>query len=174
MIFLMMTILFIGRFQPFHQGHLHILAKQVASNKRFLIGIGSSQYQHTLQNPFSYDERKEMIQQSLNAIDLNCYQIEPIPDIHDPPQWVEHVEKTVPGFDTVLTNNPFTASLFETKGYSVSQTTLFNRKKLNGTYIRQCIINNKPWKHLVPSAVFEYIQKINGCSRLQALAAAED
>ncbi|MFO8077713.1 MAG: nicotinamide-nucleotide adenylyltransferase [Thermoplasmatota archaeon] len=170
----MMTILFIGRFQPFHQGHLQLLEKQAASNKRFLIGIGSSQYQYTLQNPFSYAERKEMIQQSLNAIDLTSYQIEPITDIHDPPNWVEHVEKTVPDFDTVLTNNPFTASLFETKGYSVSQTTLFNREKLNGTYIRQCIINNKPWEHLVPPSVFEYIQKINGCSRLQALAAAED
>lgn len=166
----MLTILFIGRFQPFHKGHLQTLIKQTSSDKQFLIGIGSSQYHHTLKNPFSYLERREMIQQSLNDTDSISYQIQSIPDIHNPPRWVEHIEKTVVDFDTVLTNNSFTASLFETKGYTVQKTPLVKRDKLNGTYIRQCMINNKAWKHLVPPAVFKYIQEIDGCSRLQQLA----
>jgi len=166
----MKNVLFIGRFQPFHQGHLQILKKQSSPGTTFLIGIGSSQYHHTLKNPFTYAERKEMIQQTLDSIDSIAYQILSIPDIHDPPHWVEHVEKTVPDFKAVLTNNPFTKSLFEAKGYPIYHTPIYKRKTLNGTYIRQCIINNKSWADLVPPAVFDYIQQIDGCTRLQQLA----
>lgn len=51
----------IGRFQPFHNGHLALIneAKKVA--KRTLILIGSSHIARNIKNPFTYMERVEMI-----------------------------------------------------------------------------------------------------------------
>jgi len=57
-----MKALFIGRFQPFHKGHLLFLKSIYTQYDKIIIGIGSSQYSNSLDNPFSYDERKMMIE----------------------------------------------------------------------------------------------------------------
>ena len=52
-----MKALYIGRFQPFHKGHLKILQKLAKKYDEIIIGIGSSQYSNTLENPFTSEER---------------------------------------------------------------------------------------------------------------------
>ena len=63
-----MKALFIGRFQPFHLGHLLLLQRLSKQYDEFIIGIGSSQYQNTYDNPFSEEERRQMIIQSLDNV----------------------------------------------------------------------------------------------------------
>lgn len=165
-----MNLLFIGRFQPFHHGHLKILSS-VHTDEIFLsIGIGSSQYHHSLQNPFSYEERKEMIQDTLNDQDITAYQIYPIPDIHDPPHWVDHVKTIITDFDVIVANSQTTIKLFREHGYQIKQTPSFDRSKLSGRHIRACIIEGKPWKDLVPKPVYTYIKAIDGENRIQSIA----
>jgi nicotinamide-nucleotide adenylyltransferase len=135
-----------------------------------IIGIGSSQYSNTLENPFSYSERKEMITRVLTAASISSFQIEPIPDIHDPPNWVDHVTKHISDFNMVYTNNPFTNDLFKQKGFIVKQTSIHKRESLSGNHIRKCIIQGKPLKDLVPREVVEYLIEIDGIQRLQKLA----
>jgi len=60
-----MTSLLIGRFQPFHKGHLQLIQDVCAEYGEVIIGMGSSQYGNTLENPFTSDERKLMIRESL-------------------------------------------------------------------------------------------------------------
>ena len=100
-----MNALFIGRFQPFHHGHLYVITSIMKEHNSIVIGIGSSQYSNTLENPFSYSERKEMITRVLTAASISSFQIESIPDIHDPPNWVDHVTKLVSDFNIIYTNN---------------------------------------------------------------------
>lgn len=59
--------LFIGRFQPgLHFGELDAIAQAMEKGvKHFLIGVGSSNKEFTSDNPFTYDERKIMIEASL-------------------------------------------------------------------------------------------------------------
>ncbi|MBP7820288.1 MAG: adenylyltransferase/cytidyltransferase family protein, partial [Candidatus Methanofastidiosum sp.] len=52
-----MRALYIGRFQPFHLGHLHVVKLILNSSKEIIIAIGSSQVSHTIQNPFTAGER---------------------------------------------------------------------------------------------------------------------
>ena len=100
-----MNALFIGRFQPFHKGHLKVLQDILKKYDEIIIGIGSSQYSHVIDNPFSEEERKKMIKETFKMVDIKNYEIIAIPDIHDPPNWVSHVLSIAKDFDVVISND---------------------------------------------------------------------
>ena len=50
-----MKILYIGRFQPFHNGHLQLIKSIENKFDQIIIGIGSSQYSHDKNNPFTVE-----------------------------------------------------------------------------------------------------------------------
>ncbi len=52
-----LTALLIGRFQPFHNGHLEVVKTISKKCDRMIIGIGSAQLSHTFENPFTAGER---------------------------------------------------------------------------------------------------------------------
>jgi len=162
-----MKALFIGRFQPFHNGHLKVIQEGITDFSFLYIGVGSSQYEHTLENPFSYTERKTMIEVALNEQQRSQIQIIPIPDIHDPPRWVQHVRTIIDDFDIVISNNSFTAQLFKEQGYRIKQTVLFNRNILSGKEIRKRMILDLPWQTLVPEPVTAYLSSIEAVYRLK-------
>ncbi len=165
-----MKALFIGRFQPFHTGHLFVIQRLSTQYEELIIGIGSSQYHDTSENPFSYEERKQMISKSLEAAGICAYRIVAIPDIHDPPRWVTHVQGIVPNFDVVIANNPFTRKLFSKEGFLVKGTAYFDRKRYSGKEIRRRMIENEPWTDLVPQAVVKIIRQIQGVERVKKLS----
>jgi nicotinamide-nucleotide adenylyltransferase len=165
-----MKALFIGRFQPFHLGHLSLLQQLSNKYEIIIIGIGSSQYQDTPDNPFSENERYQMITRSLEAVGIHTYRIVSIPDIHNPPQWVNHVCSIVSDFDIIITNNPFTKKLFSEKGYLIKETTYFDRKRYSGKEIRRRMIEDEPWDDLVPKAVYQLIHNIDGINRLKRMS----
>jgi len=61
---------FIGRFQPFHQGHLYSIIQALKSCENLLILIGSSYRARNIRNPWNYLERKELLENNLKAYDL--------------------------------------------------------------------------------------------------------
>jgi len=117
-----MKALYVGRFQPFHNGHLKIIQNESKKYEEIIIAIGSSQYDHTEMNPFTSDERKQMIEKSLKEININNYRIELLQDIHNLSKWVEHVISIVSDFNVVLSNSDLTKRLFKEKGYIVKET----------------------------------------------------
>ena len=164
-----MKALFIGRFQPFHKGHLMIIQSISKKYDEIIMGIGSSQYRNTFDNPFSEDERKKMIRRSLDDIGISNCVIITIPDIHNPPKWVSHVLSIVSEFDEVISNNAFTKHLFEEKGFVVKTTKYFEKERYSGKEIRRRIRNNEDWKDLVPEAVIKIIKDIDGVQRIKNL-----
>lgn len=54
--------LFLGRFQPLHQGHVAIITKMLEDCEKIIIAIGSAQEMNTATNPFRYEYRRLMIQ----------------------------------------------------------------------------------------------------------------
>ena len=165
-----MKAVFIRRFQPFHLGHLLLLERLSKQYEEIIIGIGSSQYQNTYDNPFSESERKQMITQSLTAVGIHTFRIVAIPDIHNPPRWVDHVCSIVSDFDVIIANNPFTRKLFSEKGYVVKGTAFFDRKRYSGKEIRRRIIQDEPWNELVPEVVFKIITDIDGINRIKSMS----
>lgn len=57
--------LYIGRFQPFHRGHLSVVREALKHCDKLVIAIGSAQEDRTKKNPFSFEERKIFIWRSL-------------------------------------------------------------------------------------------------------------
>jgi nicotinamide-nucleotide adenylyltransferase len=165
-----MKALFIGRFQPFHLGHLLLLQRLATQYEEIIIGVGSSQYHDTPDNPFSEAERYQMISRALDAAGIDNYYIVSIPDIHNPPKWVDHVCSIIPDFDLIIANNPFTRKLFSEKGFLVKGTAYFDRKRYSGKEIRRRMITDEPWKDLVPKAVYDIIRKIDGIKRLKRIS----
>jgi len=165
-----MKALFIGRFQPFHKGHLQILKNASKEYDEIIIGVGSSQYGHTLKDPFTSEERKLMIEKTLEKSGIKNYRIELIPDIHNYPKWVPYLVSIIPDFDVVLSNSPLTKRLFSENGYRVNETPLYDRNKYSGKEIRRRILNDEQWEDLVPDTVSKIIKEINGVKKLKKLA----
>jgi nicotinamide-nucleotide adenylyltransferase len=163
-----MKALFIGRFQPFHKGHLLLIQSISNQYEEIIIGIGSSQYSNTSENPFSEDERMKMIKKSLENTGMSNYRIVSIPDLHNPPKWVSHVLSIVSDFGVVISNNSFTRKLFSKKGFVVKNTPYFEKEKYSGKEIRRRIINDEAWEELVPDAVVKIIKDLDGVQRIKS------
>ena len=58
--------LLIGRFQPFHLGHLDAVLFGLSRTENLFICIGSSNKSNESRNPFSAKERREMITSSID------------------------------------------------------------------------------------------------------------
>ncbi len=159
--------LFIGRFQPFHKGHLAMVKKILETNEEIVIGIGSAQYSHTGENPFTAGERFEMIKRSLDAEGIHDYHIVPIPDTHVHSVWVSHVKSLVPSFDSVVTNSDLVVRLFREHGLKVLSPPLVSREKYSGTEVRRRMQKGGDWESLVPPSVAAYIKEIDGIARIR-------
>ena len=157
--------LFIGRFQPFHNGHLAAMKQMATSVDKIIIGIGSSQYANEIENPFSAEERVEMIKAALGE-DFN-YDIILIPDINDDGRWVEHVCSLVPEFDVVYTGNEHTKMLFEEAEISVKDIEMV--EGINGTTIRDMIVSNEDYHDLVPTQILKIMKRLKAEERIKCL-----
>lgn len=153
---------FIGRFQPFHKGHLKDIQRALDECEKVIIAIGSSQEHGTVNNPFSYKQRKKMILLALEneSIEKDKYEIIAISDINNNDLWVRHVESLCPKFDVVYTGNALVKKLFIQKKYKVIDVKIF--QNINSTKIREKILEEKEWENLVPNTVSKYLNDIDG------------
>ncbi len=162
--------LFIGRFQPFHNGHLRAIKYALESCSKLIILVGSSQKCYEVQNPFTVGERVEMIFRTLDAEGLSgkCL-ILPISDIQNNGIWTRHVVATAPKFDVVYTNTPLPTRLFSDAGFKVKKIPFFSRDSLEGTKVRELMLKGKGWEKYVPKEVEKFIKEIDGVGRVQSL-----
>ncbi len=131
-----------------------------------VIGIGSAQRSHQSNNPFTAGERVMMIRHALEDTDIHHYAV-PIDDLEQNAIWVSYVVSRAPPFDIAYTNNPLVVQLFTEAGIKVRQPPMYHRDQYSGTEIRNRMLANKEWKHLVPPSVGEVIEEIKGVQRLK-------
>jgi nicotinamide-nucleotide adenylyltransferase len=167
--------LLIGRFQPFHHGHLSVVREIRTShpNEELILGIGSAQASFTWKNPFTAGERMEMIYRTLREAEITGVLPVPIADIDRHGIWVRYVETIVPPFGRVYTNNPLTRLLFEQARFTVDSPRLVDRGRLEGEAIRGLLATDGDWKSHVPPAVVRYLEEIDAAARLRVLRAGE-
>lgn len=148
-----MSVVFIGRFQPLHLGHLSVIEQY----PDLIIGIGSSQYSRTADNPLTAAERRWCLEQ------VTAAPIIEIPDIHADDRWVEHLLKIVytvtPTVGRVISGNPVVQRLCAAAGLTTE--TIEPTIQIDATTIRRLIrAHNPTWKHYVPAAIHSTIEPI--------------
>ena len=163
--------LYVGRFQPFHLGHLSAIKDVLKEAEELVIVIGSAQYSHNFNNPFTAGERLVMVRRALDesSVDSKRVWIVPVPDVHLHMMWVSSVEGYTPQFDIVYSNEPLTRRLFTESGYKVKPIRLFERKEYSSTEIREKMVKDQDWEKLVPKSVVAFIKEIDGINRLKDL-----
>lgn len=164
-----MNGLLIGRFQPFHLGHLDALKFALTKVEKLWIGIGSSNKPNQKQNPFSADERKQMILSSIDESISNRIQIFYIPDLENHEKWIENIDTIVPKFEVIFSNDELTQFLYSKRGIKVIPVPFTNRDHLSGTNIRDKINSEEKWEHLVPEGTKKILQKLGANDRLKSL-----
>jgi len=155
----MTTALLVGRFQPFHKGHLEVVKKILEECDYLIIAIGSSQYSGTEDNPLNGDERERMIYNVLKDEGVVDWEIVQVMDIHDNDRWVAHVKKVCPPFDVAYSGNPLTQKLFKEAGIEVREQPMYDRHIYSGTKIRKLISSGGKWEDLVPATSIKTIKE---------------
>jgi len=163
--------LYVGRFQPFHLGHIDAIKHALKEVDELVIVIGSAQYSHNANNPFTAGERLVMVRQALleAEVDDSTFWIVPVPDVHLHMLWVSAVEGYTPKFNVVYSNEPLTKRLFMEAGYEVKTIPLFERKVYTSTVVREKMVKDDSWIELVPKSISVFILKIDGVNRLRDL-----
>ncbi len=166
---------FVGRFQPFHLGHLDAAEYALTKCEQLVVVVGSAQYSHTLENPFTAGERVMMIKAALDeaGFSRSSYFIIPVEDINYHSMWVDHIRALTPDFNILLSNEPLTRRLFKEAGIRVESIPFFKREIYSATEIRNRIVVGADWESLVPRAVAKFIKEIDGVERMKELSISD-
>ncbi|MFB6228754.1 MAG: nicotinamide-nucleotide adenylyltransferase [Halobacteriales archaeon] len=160
---------FIGRFQPFHLGHRRVVESVENDLDGLVVVVGSAGASHSVQDPFTGGERVRMVRQALSDLDLVTYAV-PVEDVNKHGVWVRHLESMTPAFDVVYANNPLVVRLFEEAGREVRRVEMHDRDRLEGTRIREAMVADEAWRHLVPDQVVSVIEDVDGVERIRAVS----
>lgn len=86
------TVVLIGRFQPLHNAHLEIIKRCTALTDQLVIIAGSAKQPRTYKNPFTFDERRQMILNATSGLSMRIY-VEPnIDTIYNDQAWAVRVQ----------------------------------------------------------------------------------
>ena len=166
------TGLFVGRFQPFHLGHLDIVKKILKENERIIIAIGSAEKNYVPENPLTAGERVMIIDETLKAekIDPARYTIIPVRNIDNYALWIDHLNLYVPPYDTIYTGSHIVKACYEATAGRHKLVQIERVRPVSATFIRESMIaNTKDWEKFIPARTVELLKKLHLPLRLRQI-----
>ncbi len=160
----------IGRYQPFHLGHLELVRQVLDENDEIIILIGSSQANFTLKNPFTAGERVWMIRDSLieSKIDLSRVFLVNVTDDENNVKWFSNIKSVSPPFNVLYTGNNFVRTLLKRETIILKKPKLIEGNLLKGSVIRKLILeDNTKWQELVSKSVIKIFKEIDAVERIR-------
>lgn len=155
--------LLVGRFQPFHRGHLHAVRYALDRSDLLHVAVGSAGAARSARNPFTADERRRMIGACVESARLRVFEV---PDYGDHSRWAAHVARSAPGFGAVFTNDPRTRGVYEGLGVEVIPVPFEDRGNLSGTRVRRLLGTGGDWRALVPEGARAVLEEIGAPAML--------
>ena len=165
-------VLFIGRFQPFHKGHLAVIEWLLERFDEVVVAIGMASESHTWRNPFTAGERILMIREALRekGLDLSRIITVTVPTLEVSIASLQYILMLSPPVHAIATHNPIVESVARDMGVDVISPPLFHREMFAGEKIRlMIVVGDERWKELVPSSVVKIIEDVGGIERLKKL-----
>ena len=148
----------IGRFQPFHKGHLKLLKQSFKYVDKLMIGIGSVGIIDK-DNFLSYEDRKKMLNIVIReeGFEEKVAGVVPLKDFHNDKLWLENALKKAGKVDVVIGNNEWTNGIFDRDGYPVLRLGFYKRYLYEGAKIRKLMSQKKRWEDRVPSYIAKWL-----------------
>ena len=87
------ALVFIGRFQPFHNGHKAVIEAALEQAKEVVVVVGSSFAARNIRNPFTFQERKAMIKAVFPSDRVKVVPVSDYP--YDDNKWINAIQKIV-------------------------------------------------------------------------------
>lgn len=89
------TAIYIGRFEPPHNGHLALLRRALDCAQSAIVVMGSAWQVRSPKNPFTWQERADMLRQALPEADRARLQFLPVRDHYNEARWIAAVHRGV-------------------------------------------------------------------------------
>ena len=119
-------LIFIGRFQPFHKGHLSVINAGLEQADKLIVLCGSAHQPRSVRNPWSVSERETMIRGAISDSDQDRLFISPLMDItYNDEAWVRNVQATVNGIVTAQHGLPHRRPKVGLIGHSKDQSSYY-------------------------------------------------
>lgn len=160
----------IGRFQPFHLGHLELVHQILNENDEIIIIVGSSQVNYTSKNPFTAGERIWMIRDTLieSKIDMSRVFLINVTDDVNNSRWFSNIKSLSPPFKVIYTGNKFVKILLKNETVHIKEPKLFQENTLKGSVIRKLILeDSSKWQELVSESVRKIFREIDAVERIR-------
>ena len=157
---------FVGRFQPPHDSHLHSIRVALEAAPRVLVLLGSANLARSVKNPFSAPERARMLCAALRDAgdDVSRVAFRPLPDRFDTALWVQDVQAAATrhfGVDAPVAlvgheKDPSTAYLQWFPDWT--RVTVPFTPGLNATDLRAALFTGGVWPPGTPPAVQAWLE----------------
>lgn len=163
--------LFIGRFNPFHNGHKAALEDMDSApdTDENIIVLGIRSFPHrTARDPFDGDEVEKMARAGVNLTKPTTF-IQ-LPDIDNDNEWFPYLAANSPKFNVVFTGNPLVEKLAQENGYKIRPTRRI--EALSATEVRRVMSIRENWQQFVPEGTRQVIEDVGGVERLRDIICA--
>lgn len=119
-------LVFIGRFQPLHLGHLAVLQQGLAQADKLIVLIGSSWQPRSVRNPWTFSEREAMVRACFAPTEAARVLTAPLMDVpYNDDAWVRNVQATVQGLVTAHHGTPHRRPRIGLIGHSKDQSSFY-------------------------------------------------
>ena len=160
----------VGRFQPVHIGHVQAIEFALENSNKLFVVVGSAEKSNQKRNPFTFEERKKMIELAINEKELqDNISIIPINDANNDTEWIESIKNTVGEYNLIFTNDELTEKLFKKNETKVINVPLLDRNILSATEVRKRLELDKECKSLVIPEIANYLTEINAVERMKSI-----
>jgi bifunctional NMN adenylyltransferase/nudix hydrolase len=147
-------LVFIGRFQPFHLGHVKIIREGLAKAAEMIVLCGSAHQPRSTRNPWSSSEREQMIRGAFSAEENERIHIVPLMDmVYNDEAWVRGVQAAVNGLVAAYHGRPHVTPRIGLIGHSKDHSSFYlnlfpqwgnvavnNHQQINATNIRHAVL----------------------------------
>ena len=160
----------VGRFQPLHKGHIEAIEFAENNSDKLYIIVGSAEKSNQKRNPFTFKERKKMIE--LAMIDRKLHEsitIVPINDANNNTEWILSIKNVIGAYNIIFTNDEVTEKLFNKDETKVINVPLLDRNALSATEVRRRLELDEKWETLVIPTVANYLKEIKAVKRIKSI-----
>ncbi|CBL46990.1 Cytidyltransferase-related [gamma proteobacterium HdN1] len=186
-------LVFIGRFQPFHEGHLSVVREGLRKADKLIVLFGSAFQPPSLRNPWSVEEREQMLRACLNEDENRRVITAPLMDApYNDDAWVRNVQATVQGLAVAHFQQPHRKPVIGLIGHEKDHTSYYlnlfpqwsathapNLQDISSTPLREAYLRedagsawlSQPSAHALPAPVREQLDHYASTSAFQEIAA---